>query len=276
MSYKDRLLKHLAGYRRDTLNVAEPGVFRYQGRDVQKEHILPKLEQWKGIPSEQRDSVRRYVEASAIRLHRYFHHLNSSQAFALSLFVPFFEDDREGSAALLRALSIDGSLQSWAAEAVPDPVEGTNLDAEWSTSEGRRYVCELKLTESNFGKAENDAAHREKLERVYEPRLRGLVRPSRLEAESFFDSYQILRNIWHAAHDARCHVVFLHPRQRGDLSQILKPVLDDITCDDLRSRVIEAHLEDVLERLIQDDLCPDDLRQYARCIAEKYLLQPHA
>lgn len=131
MNYKDLLLSHLAQYRRDVLNVPGPGIFKFRGREVPVEQILPKDQPWLGIPVEARDTVKEYVEAHGVRLHQYFHHLNSSQAFALSLFVPFFEGGSEASTALLRAVGIDGNLVSWAAEAVPDPAEGTNLDASW-------------------------------------------------------------------------------------------------------------------------------------------------
>lgn len=271
MSYKDLLLSHLAKYRRDELKVAEPGLFKYRGRDVPVEHVLPKDQPWLGIPPEARDTVRQYVEARGIRLHQYFHHLNSSQAFALSLFVPFFEGGHESSTALLRAFGIDGQLVSWAAEEVPDQKEGTNLDAAWSTSAGRKYLCEVKLTEAEFGVAANDVAHQEKLANTYEPVLRDHIHSSRLTASVFFQSYQILRNLWHAAKLPNSYVVFLYPRQHEVLTHLLAPVLDDITSD-LRGRVLVVHSEDVLGRLAQDESCPLALRSYASRLSRKYLL----
>lgn len=271
MSYKDLLLSHLAKYRRDDLKVAEPGVFRYRDRDVPVEHVLPKDQPWLGIPIEARDTVRQYVASQAIRLHQYFHHLNSSQAFALSLFVPFFEGGHDSSQALLRAFGIDGRLVSWAAEAVPNAEEGTNLDAAWSTSTGRKYLCEVKLTEAEFGVAANDAAHRKKLADTYEPLLRAHLHASRLEASVFFRSYQILRNLWHAAGSPDAYVIFLYPRQHEILTHLLSPVLADITSP-LRDRVIVAHSEDVLGRLMHDEACPLHLRTYAERLAQKYLL----
>lgn len=271
MNYKDLLLSHLAQYRRDVLNVPGPGIFKYRGREVPVEHILPKDQPWLGIPVEARDTVKEYVEVHGVRLHQYFHHLNSSQAFALSLFVPFFEGGREASTALLRAVGIDGNLVGWAAEAVPDPAEGTNLDASWSTSAHRKYFCEVKLTEAEFGVAANDVAHQKKLKDIYEPRLRDHVHASRLEASVFFQSYQILRNLWHAAGSPDSYVVFLFPRQHDVLSHLLNPVLDDVTSA-LRDRVIVAHAEDVLASIMLDQSCPLHLRAYADRLSQKYLL----
>lgn len=272
MAYKDQLLGHLAQFRRDELNVAEPGTFSYKGRVISVEHILPESEAWLGVPSEVRESVRTYVTARQIRLHRYFHHLNSSQAFSLSLFVPFFEGGAAASGALLRAIGIAGDLAEWEAERVPDQTEATNLDAWWRTTAGDEYFCEVKLTESEFGVAANDERHRMKLATLYEPRLRAHLQPRRLEATSFFSAYQVCRNLWHAAEAPKARVVFLYPKQQTVLTTLLTPVLNDITSE-LRGRVVIAHSEEVIARIRSDDSCPASLRVYAGKLARKYLFE---
>jgi len=271
MNYRDLLVAHLAQYRREELKVAEPGTFDYQGRTIPVEHVLPRDQPWLAVPSEVREQVRTYALASGLKLHRYFHHLNSSQAFALSLFVPFFEGGQDGSGALLRALGIGAAFDKWAAESVPDPEEGTNLDAWWLTADGYQYFCEVKLTEAEFGVAVDDNRHRSKLELIYAPRLASHLKPSRLSAPEFFRSYQILRNLWHAAGTPTSKVVFLYPQQHRVLDDLLMPVLEDVTSE-LRDRVIVAYAEDVLARLRADELCPPHLRTYAGRLAEKYLL----
>lgn len=271
MNYRDLLVAHLAQYRREELKVAEPGTFVYRGRTIPVEHILPHDQAWLGIPPEVREQVRNYALAQSVKLHRYFHHLNSSQAFALSLFVPFFEGGREGSDALLRALGIRAALKRWAPESVPVPEEGTSLDAWWLTADECQYFCEVKLTEAEFGLAVDDSRHREKLKTIYAPRLASHLKPSRLSAPEFFRSYQILRNLWHAAGAPTSRVVFLYPQQHGVLDQLLMPVLEDVTSE-LRQRVVIAYAEDVLAKLRADELCPPHLRTYAGRLAEKYLL----
>lgn len=271
MNYRDLLVAHLAQYRREELKVTEPGTFAYRGRTIPVEHVLPRDQPWLGIPPEVRDQVRSYALAQNLKLHRYFHHLNSSQAFALSLFVPFFEGGREGCDALLRALGINAAFDKWTAESVPDPEEGTNLDAWWLTADGCQYFCEVKLTEAEFGVAVDDNRHRSKLETIYAPRLASHLKPSRLSAPAFFRSYQILRNLWHAAETSTSRVVFLYPQQNRVLDDLLMPVLDDVTSN-LRERVIVAYAEDVLARLRADELCPPHLRTYAGRLTEKYLL----
>lgn len=269
--YKDRLLRHLATYRRDVLGIPEAGTFRYRGRAVAVEHILPKDLPWLGIPSEVREQVRRYAETHSIKRHRYFHHLNSSQAFALSLFVPFFEGGPRASNALLRAVGVAEEFCEWKAEHVPLPDEGTNLDAWWRTASGAQFFREVKLTESEFGAATLNDARLDKLERLYEPRLRAHVPAARLQAEAFFAAYQIFRNLWYAAEASDRYVVFLFPRQHTALTETLATVLREIR-GSLRDRIIVAYSEDVLARLRADAACPAPLREYAGQLANKYLL----
>lgn len=272
MNYRDLLVAHLAQYRREELKIAEPGTFAHRGRTIPVEHVLPSDQPWLTIPLEVREQVRSYAHAHNLKLHRYFHHLNSSQAFALSLFVPFFEGGGEASSALLRALGVHGALDKWAAESVPDPDEGTNLDAWWLTADGSQYFCEVKLTEAEFGVAADDSRHRSKLDTIYAPRLAAHVKPSRLTAPAFFQSYQILRNLWHAAGTTTSRVVFLYPKQHQILDDLLMPVLEDVISE-LRQRVVVSYAEDVLARLGADERCPLCLRQYADRLADKYLLR---
>lgn len=268
--YKERLLQHLGVYRREQLGVIDPGVFRYRGQDMKVEHVLPKEHGWLNIPSETRSVVQAYVARRKLRLHRYFHHLNSSQAFALSLFVPYFEGAAEASTALLAALGQRSTLESWEAEAIPDPAEATNLDARWSTSDGVETFCEVKLTEAEFGTASDDAVHRAKLESIYAPRLSGVVDPSLLAPREFFKAYQILRNLWHAAGSQTARLVFIYPRQHTVLTRALSPVLEKVS-PSLRNRVRVVYVEDVLDALRDNQSCPDKLRAYAGILAEKYL-----
>ena len=267
-SFKKDLLKHLGKYRRDVLGIAKPGKFNYRGNPVEHEHILDG-DKWLNIPSEAREQVRAHVEAKGNKLHRYFHHLNSSQAFALALFVPFFEGGSDAAAALLSALGQPGRLVGWEAEAIPCPEEGTNLDARWLRSNGIETFCEVKLTEDEFGKAEDDARHQAKLLEIYEPRLSPHIDAQLLEKDAFFSSYQILRNLWHAAGTTSGRVLFLYPRQHVTLTRQLSEVLEHVN-PTLRDRIDISHTEDVLAHLVDDAQCPQPLRNHAAELSRKY------
>lgn len=270
LPFKERLLGHLAVYRRDVLGVETPGTFRHRGKDLSVAHILPRDQIWLNIPEGSRSQVRTYVESNGIKLHRYFHHLNSSQAFALSLFVPFFDGPESAARALLRALGQEGGLQEWRAEAVPSKEEGTNLDAWWKSDSGRETFCEVKLTESEFGTAKSDAAHLKKLAGIYRPRLSPFVDRDWLEPERFFAAYQIMRNLWCAAGSDSARAVFLYPREHVALTKALQPVLDALA-PALRERVSVVAIEDVLVRLQADSSLPPPLTAYADTLAGKYV-----
>lgn len=174
MKYQQRLIEHLIDYKHTVLGIREPGVFRYRGKLLKMDHILPRDQQWANLLEPARSLAVAYLEANkTLRLHRYFHHLNSSQAFAFNLFFPFFATGSSGSNALLRAFDQPSTLAWWEPEAVPDPDEATNLDARWQLADGTTVLCEVKLSEADFGKARADDKHRKKLQTIYSPRLTG-------------------------------------------------------------------------------------------------------
>ncbi len=262
--------KHLAAYKRLRLGVKETGVYLYKGREVRHSHILPKELKWLNILEPFRSEIRDYLNAhKEIRLHKYFHHLNSSQAFALNLFFPFFEND--ASAPVLRALGTKGSICNWFAELVPYAEEKTNVDISWQDTKGSWTYCEVKLTEQGFGKAKGERRHYSKLEQIYEPVLRPYCPAELLQPDTFFAYYQILRNIWLAARDPKSSVVFLLPTRNEALWAPLLKVHSSLK-PALSSRVHLAKLENVLNRLVVDKSIPPKFSWYAQFLCEKYVL----
>ncbi len=85
-SYAERMKAHLAAYKRHSLGVSEDGVWAKTGNSYP--HILPTDRQQLNILEPFRHEFWAYCEAHkpAIRLHRDFHHLNSSQALTFNLF----------------------------------------------------------------------------------------------------------------------------------------------------------------------------------------------
>src|SRR5271154_6891904 len=156
MSYQDDLKRHLSDYKRQSLRIREPGVFRYRGRDVLHDHILPLANASRNLLEEAEPRASAFLAANPGTRHRYFHHLNSSQAFAFNLFFPYFSGEPAGACALLRAIGQTGMLVAWEPEAVPAPYEGSNIDVSWTTTDGVQTFCEVKLSEVEFGKTTDD------------------------------------------------------------------------------------------------------------------------
>jgi hypothetical protein len=275
LTYQEQLTTHLSGYRKNVLKVEHCGVFNYKGRDLPKEHILPADQKWLNIPDGVRESVKAFVERPPrIRLHQYFHHLNSSQAFTLNLFVPFFEGGPPTSTALLEALGTRGSLSGWKLEEVRDSEEQTNIDVSWSLVTGERYICEVKLSEADFGTAERDEKHLDKLKKTYAPVLKGQIDKKLLNSEAFFKNYQILRLAWCAVKEPTTTLMFLLPQANQKLWVRLPKVLDDFS-KELRSRTRIVAMEDVLEELSANPGLSPELKEHVRTLQEKYVLPGH-
>jgi len=150
-TYAKTLQRHLGSYKTARLGVSEAGVYVHNGREVRHVHILPKELRWLNILEPIRAEVREYLEkCPAVKLHKYFHHLNSSQAFALNLFFPYFEQG--APRALLRAMVLPGEMAGWQPEYVDSLVEGTNFDVMWHSEGGARTFCEVKLSEQEISR----------------------------------------------------------------------------------------------------------------------------
>lgn len=271
MTYQSRLKEHLADYKRSRLRVAEPGIFHYRGRNILCDHILPRSNEWLNILPLARPAVQAFLTANPNKRHRYFHHLNSSQAFAFNLFFPFFEGNPQSAAALLRALTVPGVFASWEPEAVPNRAEGTNIDARWTTTDGVQTFCEVKLSEAELGKASDDERHRRKLRQIYEPQLAGHLASPLLECPGFLAAYQFVRNIWHMVGTPGSRLVFLVPRSNESVWSALEELLL-LVQSPTRGRIARIAVEDVLDSLRTDGRCPPRLRRHADDLTHKYVI----
>jgi hypothetical protein len=261
---------HLAEYKARCLGVSKEGIFLYRGKTVPRAHILPKELQWLNILEPCRAELQAYLAANpAIKLHNYFHHLNSSQAFAFNLFYPFFE--MGGAAQLLHALDLPGTVSHWQPELIPNAEEGTNVDVAWQGPGGAWTYCEVKLTEAEFGSAINDQRHREKLSKIYRPTLEGHCDASLLEPDDFFRDYQILRNLWLVARQPDASLVFLLPMGNSALWVALRAVLGRVG-PAISGRVSAVCIEEVLLALKADETLPPQLTTQAVLLVEKYTL----
>lgn len=267
-TYAKIIQRHLAAYKASRLGVKEAGTFLHKGKELHYAHILPKELRWLNILEPIRSEVRDYLDRHRdVKPHKYFHHLNSSQAFALNLFFPYFE---QGAAlALLQAMGTPGEFAGWRPEYIPDAAEGTNVDVMWLTTDGTKTFCEVKLSEQEFGVAKDDRRHRQKLEDIYKPALIGQCAPELLEPSAFFSQYQLLRNVWLAARNPDSSVVFLVPRANSALWPQLAPFIEKLA-PPLARRVRAVAIEDVLATLASSKSAPQ-LALYAQLLQEKYL-----
>jgi len=270
--YREVLLDHLSSYADRELKVERRGSYRGRGY----RHILDPNDWQLNLLPQYRAALTDYLQsATHLKRHDGFHHLNSSQAFALNLFFPYFSNPR-ASPILADALGEDGAISNLQFELVLDEDEETNIDVAWRRASplgayaNAPTYCEVKLTEGGFGAAENDERHRWKLGTLYKPRLRDIVPDDMLSEESFFPRYQIFRNIalLHGRTDSR--LIFLFPRANAALDRQLQQVLPGLA-PGAAQRVRIRHIEDVIAALIWDPRADGQFTEYARALAAKYL-----
>ena len=265
-SYEQILKRHLEGYRLGRLGGVESGVYERNGTTRPYGHILPADLKWLNILEPFRLEVKEYQVTNGLSLHRYFHHLNSSQAFAFNLFIPLFH---HAPATLAVALQTR-AMQALHLEHCADPLERTQVDVLWTTDDATQVYCEVKLSELGFGSSDGLGRHQRKLEEIYRPVLQGHVSETIWEANGaiFFKFYQVYRNLWLAARPGRDtdQVRFLLPRANLVLRDQLSEAIEFVHAG-LRSRTQILHIEEVLRHIAERP----ETAWYGRMLEEKYV-----
>lgn len=275
-TYAARLKAHLAHYKRERLGVNADGVAVRWKRSYP--HILPEPLRRLAILETIRAEFWQYGEErelgrpeARIRLHRDFHHLNSSQALAFNLFFPFFRGGDEAAKVLLAALRLPThAIAAWCFEHVADHNEGTAFDFFLRSADGPRVYFEVKLSESAFGACKANEARRRKLEEIYRPRLVGKVDRELLTEGGFFANYQLLRNLSYVDPEREDRLVLLIPRANEALRRETDSVLERVLSP-ARAYVQRVWLEDLFDALGAAQPSDPLLEAHVHLLREKYL-----
>ncbi len=268
-SYQTALKQHLGSYKKRRLGVRQNGVYVQNGERYP--HILPRdLKRLNILESIRSEFFDYLAHNTGIKLHRDFHHLNSSQALTFNLFFPFRSGSLAARRCLATALGTPGIISDIRFEHKP-ATDGTSVDAACLSDSGHWTYCEVKLSESQFGIAKADAEHRAKLRRTYAPQLAGHVPEELLDAGPFFASYQILRNVWLLSLSEGSHVAFVFPAANASIARHLNYILSLIT-PSFRARITSVPLEALLDSLRQAIDLEPRLHTYIDSLAEKYVL----
>ena len=268
--YRDRMLGHLAKYKRTVLKVDADGIWYRNGRSYP--HILPRERRELNLLHPVRSRWMRHVAEKQIKLHSDFHHLNSSQAFAFNLFFPLLNSSSNTQWALLQALGLSGRIVEWEFESVPDSKEGTNFDLWLDLELGGQAFFEVKLTEPDFGSAPNDASHREKRRNIYNARLasRG-VNPS-LADSAFFKCYQLFRNFCYADPHTQSTVLLVVPRENEKVRDDANEFIEAFVSPAYRLAMRVVYIEDLVSRLRADSAVDTEGQAALEALAAKYML----
>ena len=211
MNFRNLTCEHLAQYKVEVLRVQEDGIFNYRGRNIRKSHILP-------IDLRNMNILERYrsqfwsSDSSKIKLHQFFHHLNSSQALCINLFYPLISENSLGLfldfLGMAREVDLTAIFEKESDIEVAARRTSFDFYVELNTT---KIFVEVKYTEDGFSRAKCDDKHRDKFRTTYLPLLENsaFLVPSCQEETLFLGHYQLLRNFVHISDTD--HVVLLFP-----------------------------------------------------------------
>src|SRR5271157_122155 len=247
--YQSDIKTHMEQYKIERLGVTQNGVWKKNGKEYP--HILPEALLKLNILETYRREFWKYFDRlnPKIGLHHDFHHLNSSQAMCFNLFFPLVNDNQQDIPCLPTALGFsDGAIETTAFEFVPDPIESTNFDFFIRFRSQRRVYFELKLSEGNFGSAQNDKHHKDKFEGIYKRKVADRFLPEYCDADHFLQNYQVMRNVWHIDFTTRDLLFFILPRRNALLEQPAK-LIHACLLESCRDQVRVVYLEDLISEI---------------------------
>jgi len=268
--------QHLEHYRTAVLGVTAAGTWKKpDGTEVEKAHILPSGSARLNIVPSVRDDFWRWFDGAlpAPKLHTFFRHLTSSQAFAFNLFFPFLSGATRERAVLLRALGLPfDTITGWEFEKVVDAAEYTNFDVWLKVNDNVQAVVEVKLTEDGFATATLSPMRTPKLLK-YREMLRTVVREELLDDATILANYQLFRNLSYLV-SPDTHLVLLTPRANARTASAVKFAREAVlpTC---ATRLYTPWIEDVLESLHAQVQSAEHarLKRIASELRSKYLLE---
>lgn len=262
--FKEKVLDKLADYKKNVLKIEKNGIFRYRGEEYSKEHILP-IPFGKSI----QNIVKEYNVLKCLKgmdfliekdLHRYAHHLNSSQLMCYNFFRPYII--KKGSKTSPNNDLID-LLSKYIAINQCDNAEchfeyvqggeydgeGTNLDFYLRSGETEVFF-EIKYTEEGFGKCKNDESHKEKFKNVYQGLISdcdAIKKPVQFDDE-FRKNYQLFRNSIRAK-DKNKYVVFIYDENNIYCEKQLKEFRENYITDKYKIHIIGITWQELTNKI---------------------------
>ena len=263
--FRDNVLARLATYKKGVLKIEDEGLFQLRGKEHPKKHILP-IHSGKS----KQDVVKEYNVLSCLRgeefliekdLHRYAHHLNSSQLMCYNFFRPYII--KEGGKtcpndALIELLSkyIDIN-QCDDAECHFEYVQGgeyegedTNFDFYLKSGETEVFF-EIKYTEAGFGKCDNDDRHKDKFASLYNGLIKKCpaIKDSITFNDEFRKNYQLFRNSIRATSKNK-YVIFIYDENNQYCKNQLSKFITKYITDDYKNvNIIGITWQDLVHKL---------------------------
>ncbi len=273
MNFKEKAIENLIRYKKEKLKITKDGKYNYQGKIVLKPQILPKgLENKNFI---QDITTNKLLEKDGIKLHRYYYHLNSSQAMCIN----FFEKIRHNQDVFRRLIKdtlnidLEGEIKSrFEYEDENNKEEGTNFDFFVECGKTKIY-WEIKYTEGEFAttkankKTHTGESHLAKYNRVYKDLFKTTKYLKDLTMDEFFNNYQIYRNISYVKDDNQ-YSIFLYPKADEKLNKQIEDVIEKHKCQSNVYAIDWKYIYEKLFNIIKDN---EEYKKYYLEFKDKYL-----
>lgn len=271
MKNKEKVWASLGRYKENRLGISQKGMYGSK----EYNHILPKELYLLNIFESYRKEIYDFINANSIKLHRNFHHLNSSQGVALNFFYPLIQE--EAINFVLNALSInnDRSVEC-TFEKVLDTFEGTNFDFFIMLDSGKRVFVEIKYTEDAFGKTKDDPSHVFKYEKIYSKKMHNFINNQYCNREDFFNNYQLFRNVMYLNKDRGDIFLILFPSWNDSAEREVTNFIENMVVDDLKRNVIPMTWEILINKTEKSLINSSSRKSYIiensiQLFKEKYL-----
>ena len=272
MNFQEQIRIHLGLYKSNVLGVVEKVIYNYKGKEHIYSHILPTNKCKLNIIDTYREQFFK-SEYSKISYHRYFHHLNSSQALCINFFFPFIiESNFKPILELLalKDLEVSSSVFEYDSDVEVSNSRKTSFDFFIQLQGTKRVYVEVKYTEQEFGRAKSDHSHKEKFIKTYLPLLENnIFIKDECKTESFFlKHYQIMRNLVHINEESI--VVFLYPKANRKIDSQAKLVYENVLTTKGKEKLKLLFLEDAVTRILET-VAQEKINTYFREFKRKYL-----
>lgn len=276
MSYQENIKAHLGEYKKKHFPGSEHGLWMRSDP--------PKVLDYAFIPKDRNNNLLKPYKAdflkspsmkgiNAIKLHMYFHHLNSSQAMCINFFYPLMVEKQ--LELVLNFLKFDDEEVNYDTvqfekNSTIDSKGGrnpTNFDFYLKTKSNKEFFFEIKYTEQGFGSVKNDDDHISKYDSVYKDNFEAIT-PDYQQMNIFFKHYQIIRNLIHLGKDK--YVVFLYPKGNKRVDKGAMKAKNEILKEEFRANFFTVYWEDLFDS-INPNLTGYKLNQQFNDFKLKYL-----
>lgn len=264
-TFKENVLCRLGKYKYEELKIKENGIFRYKKENKPYLHILP-INKGKS----KTDVVKEYNVLSCLKdeeflinendLHRYAHHLNSSQLMCYNFFRPYIEV--EGDKLRPNNALIDLLRKYIAINQYDDAIcqfeyvqqdseyngEGTNFDFYLKSGETEVFF-EIKFTEAGFGKCDCDEKHKNKFGTIYKTLIKGCpaIKKPITYGKEFCRNYQLFRNSIRTK-DNNKYVIFIYDENNSYCKKQLQEFFDNYIKDEYKNNIIGITWQNIVEK----------------------------